>query len=397
MHSSPSPARPVPPTLPVALAAALACLPGSGCSGDDATADGGDVSAETPDDGAAPLEFGAPCANDGECRSGICVEGLCTRACSYRTDCPGEGWTCAEADDGRILCLTTRYTDGEGRYGDPCFATACDEAAGFRCIRRTEDDPYAYCTHDCTDDRDCPYQMVCRDGDDGRYCRPRTYCEPCLLDDQCGWANDDCIADDSGARFCSQACDPARPTTCPTDSACVETEPGRYQCKPAFGRCVGDGELCHPCREDDDCAAGSTCITDRYTRYSFCGSPCRASDECPIEFYCDADLGQCRPRKGSCLHPSGGGHTCDNCADFTDCYNGWCLDTNGDGRGDACADDCEDDPGVCGPWATCYELRSGTTVVGHGCLPHEGIACWQYVQCMSECPGGEPCSLPYCN
>lgn len=397
MHASPTPLRQVSLALRLALAAGLAGGPAAACSDDDGGTDAVDVPTETADEGGALLGFGEPCTGDAACRSGICVEDRCTRECEYRTDCPDDGWTCAAADDDRVLCLTTRYTDGDGRYGDPCFGAVCDEAAGFRCIRRTEDDPYAYCTHDCTDDRDCPYQMVCRGGGDGTYCRPRTFCEPCLLDDQCGYANDDCIPDDTGALFCSQACDPARPTTCPTDALCVETEPGRFQCRPSFGRCVGDGELCHPCREDADCAEDALCITDRYTQFSFCGEPCDAPEDCPIEYYCTSDTSQCRPRKGSCLHPSGGGRTCNNCADFSDCYNGYCLDSNGDGRGDACADDCSpSDPDACGPWGTCYELRSGTTVVGYGCLPHEGMACWRYIQCMEECPDGEPCSVSAC-
>jgi hypothetical protein len=380
-----------------ALGLALATT--GGCSGDDGN--GSDSGADVPADNATLLGFGETCAADAECASGICFETTCTHECDLGSECPADGWMCGLADAGRILCVTTRTTDGDGRYGDSCFSTSCDEAAGFRCIRRTDDDAYAYCTHDCTDDRDCPYLMSCRDGAEGRICRPRTYCEPCILDDQCGYANDDCIPDDAGQKFCSQVCDPVRPSTCPTDSLCQEIPAGsgRFQCKPSFGRCVGDGNICEPCRGDDDCNTGGLCITDRYTKISFCGEPCTDSSDCPTpEYYCTADSGQCRPKKGSCLEPSGGQHTCGNCADFSDCYDGFCLDSNGDGRGESCGDTCDAaDPDACGPWGTCYRLTSGTTTVGYACMPHEGMACWQYVSCVADCPSGPTgCSRSYC-
>jgi hypothetical protein len=274
-------------------------------------------------------------------------------------------------------------------------------AEGFRCVRRSTDDAYAYCTQDCTDDRDCPTKMVCRDGEDGRYCRPRAYCEPCVLDDQCGYANDDCVADDAGGLFCSQACDPANPeTTCPQDSSCIEVETGRFQCRPLYGSCVGDGTLCAPCRDGADCAEDAECVTDRYTKFSFCGSPCEEMEDCPVdEFYCSTDIGQCRPRKGSCAHPSGGKHTCESCGDFTDCFNGWCMDSNADGMPDSCADRCDpEDADACGPWATCFEITDGSTTIGYACFPHEGMACWQWRNCMEDCPDGPSgCRLSYCD
>ncbi|MBI5489525.1 MAG: hypothetical protein HY905_19485 [Deltaproteobacteria bacterium] len=377
----------------------LALAAGGACSGDP----GSDAGADTPADPASALRaFGEPCDDPAECTSGLCFEATCTRACARREECPEEGSACGHGPDDSTICRTTRFADGEGRYGDYCSDAPCDEAAGFRCQRRSDDDPYAFCTADCTDDRDCPYDMSCRDGNDGRICRPRAYCEPCDLDDQCGFANDDCIADDAGDRFCSQTCDPARPTTCPTDSLCLEIPAGsgRFQCKPSFGSCVGDGGFCQPCRGDADCNDGALCLTDRYTKFSFCGEPCASSDECASpEFYCTSDTLQCRPKKGSCLHPSGGGHVCDHCADFTDCFDGFCLDTNGDGRGDGCADLCDpSDPSACGPWGTCYRLTdsSGATA-GYACLPHETIQCWQYAECVETCPDGPTgCSLPYC-
>ncbi len=382
------------------LLRAAALLVPLACSGGGGSTDA-DISGDASDEASALHEFGEPCAGDGECRSGVCFESACTRTCRYRTDGPADGWTCGSGGAGRVLCVTSRYVDGTGRAGSSCAVDSCDEAAGYRCIRQSASDPYAYCSHDCTDDRDCPYDMDCRAGDDGRYCRPRSYCEPCVADDQCGYANDDCIADDEGDKFCSQTCDPAEPSTCPTDSLCVEvpaTGSGHWQCKPSFGRCVGDGNICEPCRATADCHAGSDCITDYYTKLSFCGSPCDSSTDCPTpEYYCTTDTSQCRPKKGSCLHPSGGGHTCDSCADFTDCYDGYCLDNNGDGVGDSCGDLCSTgDAGACAPWGTCTSFSTSTGGFVYACVPHTGMQCWQYASCVTDCPDGPPCSHSYC-
>lgn len=359
----------------------------------------------TPGDAAeewVPLaEFGELCAYDIECVTGACFEGTCTRPCNWLADCPEPGYTCALADAGRLLCVTTRFATGPGTAGESCVIEACDEGRGFTCMREGGSDPNAYCTGPCTDDRDCPADMVCRDSADGRLCRPRGYCEPCVVDDQCGWANDDCLEDDAGGRFCSIACDPERPTTCPQDSICVEARPGRFGCKPAFGRCVGDGGYCHPCRDTADCAADATCLTDRYTKFSFCTRPCTVQADCPEQHYCSTDIGQCRPRKGSCQKPSGGKHTCQACSDFTDCFNGWCVDfaQPPDGRPDTCGDLCDPgDANACGPWGDCYRITDETgATIGHACFPHEGLVCWRYLRCVEECPGGPAgCSLRYC-
>jgi len=378
-----------------ALAAAAAL---AGCNSDDSNqpADG---SGDDADVVVATLGFGETCGVDGECLSNACFETRCTRPCGYLADCPEAGHTCGDVGGGRLLCVTTRYETGAGRVGASCVSEACDTAGGYRCVRTVPDDPLAYCTHVCADDRDCPSDMACRETNDGRACVPRGYCEPCVVDDQCGYANDDCIADDAGNRFCSVLCDPARPTTCPQDAVCVEARPGRFQCKPAFGRCVGDGGYCEPCRRNAECTTGGTCITDTYSKFSFCGRPCDAGEDYPVEHYCNSDLGQCRPRKGSCVQPSGGRHTCEACSDFTDCYNGWCLDYMPvDGRGETCGDLCDPgDPDSCGPWGTCTELTSGTTTVGYACLPNGGMRCMNYLTCVGDCPDGPTgCSHAFC-
>ncbi len=382
-------------TAAIAVVVAAACESSGGDPGSDA-GDGG--SEEAPP---VLVGFGEPCGGDSECVSGACYEGACTRPCGMLADCPEPGYTCGAADEGRVLCVTTRYRTGSGTAGEQCVTAICDEAGGFRCISRGDSDPYAYCTGSCADDRDCPAGMVCRDSAEGRLCRPRGYCEPCMFDDQCGWGNDDCLRDDAGEGFCSVQCDPERPTTCPQDSECIEAAPGRFQCRPAFGRCVGDGDYCHPCRDEADCAADSDCITDAYTKFSFCGQPCAVQEDCPVEHYCHTGLGQCRPRKGSCETPSGGRRTCQACSDFTDCYSGWCIDfvEPRDGSPETCGDSCNPgDAQPCGPWGQCYRLTDETgATVGHACFPPATMPCWQYRLCVQDCPDGPSgCPHTYC-
>jgi|GEM_PF-2161297 len=349
----------------------------------------------------APLPFGSPCNNDSDCIENVCFENSCTRECDSYSDCPEPGTRCIDNGEGKGLCIYTDYEDGPGTSGKNCaIGGDADCAEGYFCMAKTRDDPYAFCTKECLDDRNCPPSMICKSLGEGEraYCMPRGYCDRCLFDDECGYAGDKCITDDNGNKFCSKQCT-LEGKTCPVDSSCVEIEAGVFQCMPDYEghSCKGGGELCSPCETDGDCLQGGKCIEDYYTHVKFCGVPCNdPSCPAPDEYYCNED-NQCRPRKGSCTHPSGGGLICDNCEDFTDCKTGFCIGFP-DEYHTVCGEDCSETRTCSSPWATCYQITSGTQVVGYNCLPLETISnCFQYKQCTTYCPNGmEGCSLPFC-
>jgi hypothetical protein len=357
---------------------------------------------EAQEEAAGPLPFGSHCTANENCIENVCFENTCTRECDSYARCPETGTRCVDEGEGRALCLATTHEEGPGTTGASCAIGGQDDCAeGYFCMSKTADDPYAFCTKECAGDRECPAGMLCKALIEGErtYCRPRGYCDRCLFDDECGYAGDRCIADDAGTRFCSHQCS-MEGKTCPVDSSCTDMGEGIFQCMPDYEghACVGGGELCSPCEADDDCLAGGKCIEDYYTHIKFCGVPCNdPSCPAPDAYYCNED-NQCRPRKGSCTEPSGSGLACDNCEDFTDCLNGYCLGFP-DQYHMVCGEDCSDTMTCSSPWAVCYEITdiSGATLA-YNCLPNENIAnCFQYQQCTTYCPDGPSgCDLPFC-
>jgi hypothetical protein len=388
----------------------------AGCNGSDGNghpdADGvvdpppemdGDDTVETveEEESAEPQPFGSPCTGDEGCIEGVCFESTCTRACGSYAQCPEAGTRCSDDGTGRALCLTTSFPTDPGTTGTSCALHGQSDCAdGYICIQKTPDDPYAFCTAECANDRSCPAGYLCKALVEGErsYCRPRGYCERCLFDDECGFAGDRCIADDLGNKFCSQQCR-LEGDTCPMDSTCTDIGGGVLQCLPDYTghRCVGDGELCSPCEVDQDCTGGGQCIEDYYTHFTFCSVPCSdPSCPAPLSFYCNED-NQCRPRKGSCSEPSGGQGLCKNCEDFTDCVSGYCLPFP-DQYHLVCGEDCSDDMTCDSVWAECYEITDGYSTIGYNCLPKDTLAnCFQYESCVDNCPDGPAgCALPFC-
>ena len=164
------------------------------------------------------------CLNDATCLGqGICENGSCMAPeCSIDDDCAGDDVFC---DGGRCTPYTPCALD------DDCFDPNlfCDvEATPVRCAERAT----------CRADAACGSSALCLDG----HCRPG---EACLADDDCGSADDECIAQ----------------------------------------RCVRRP----PCRADDDCAEGQVCA----------GLACVAAPAAavPANVVVADDLGACDGRR----------------------------------------------------------------------------------------------------
>lgn len=384
---------------------AATCLLASplGCGDDDDDSGDGDADADADGDADVPVGFGEPCTSDEGCIDDVCFEDTCSRACDDYEDCP-DGTICG-SDGVRVICVSVRTPDanvGASCLNDDSACTGTNE-----CRSRGQDDVRAFCSPSCDSDRDCPKQWFCGVGpadERNAYCQPRGFCDACNVDDDCRYAEDDCIEGEDGLKFCSFVCDPDPfSSSCPIDSECREVSGHGYQCVPFAGGCTGDGGLCQPCRFDDDCT-DAPCLFDRYAQIRFCGQNCDEAT-CPAGFVCQPvegeDLPQCYPRilaagratTQACTRPSFGGKTCDPCADFADCESGTCIRFD---AGNYCGADCTD--ADCGPWEQCQEFNNGAF---HLCTPYDpdGVGnnygqntCGQHYRCTQDCdPEADEC------
>ncbi|HEY3351985.1 MAG TPA: hypothetical protein VGQ83_01930 [Polyangia bacterium] len=252
----------------------------------------------------AGVPLGKACPNGDECYNGaVCAEGECTLPCTAPGDCQA-GYACrplAERQN-ELTCVKVTYA-ATTTVGKNCAIddTVCGE--GEYCYKRIAADPDAYCSRDCTDDRDCPATTYCQfvvadEGgtDDGcgrmekKVCvKKNTFCAPCLFDSDCDLPGGGlCVADDHGGKFCTTTCiphstnpwDPNR-STCPQPhSDCVDRD-GVNVCMHRYGSCVGDGSLCAPCRTRHDCAGTALCYGNTYSKEKFCTAVCGADSPCP--------------------------------------------------------------------------------------------------------------------
>ncbi len=242
-----------------------------------------------------------PCAADGDCRAGeacqdgVCRErllalgeacldadavcdpreapicladaefapaGLCTRACAYESDCPGD-----------LCCLDA------GGAGDPAFfvcgpPAACEgRAVGGRRPCAGDGDCLAedYCHHGLCQDRgagDVPPGGACAGPGD-------CAADQCVTQREFGF--------EAGAvdGVCARACD--ADADC-GDGCCrhvwEDGGPVAY-CVSACGEVAGEGELCFPgAHEQCDPATADACVFGQVSELSYCARRCVTDDEC---------------------------------------------------------------------------------------------------------------------
>jgi hypothetical protein len=204
------------------------------------------------------------------------------------------------------------------------LCTECDLASGFTCIGSGPGDSDAYCSKTgCAADADCGLGYTCQAlrtsklpcaatcgfaagpanncvkatdiGDGKEYscgpvsllrhmCVKREFCASCETDDDCrANPNQVCAADASGAKICTQLCDPAVANACPWGNAgkceVTDTAKGVATCSHRFDKCVGTGGSCEPCVDDLDCPDG-LCIQSEFTNERFCLDLAGASCDC---------------------------------------------------------------------------------------------------------------------
>jgi hypothetical protein len=247
----------------------------------------------------------------------FCVSGTCRLACTSHFDCQSLG-QCASGTDS--AGNSGHYCDSAlpeqpGQFYTHCPSgtdAECDSANGFLCVGSGAGDLDAYCSIDCSDDTVCAPGFACAPltrspcvdtcgltgapkdhtcipltqigpgqpfqcGSHGvtrNVCRPRKFCTSCSSDSDClAVPNQICAADQSGAKICTELCDPLHPS-CPwgTATACGiwDRDLGLATCAHRFGQCVGTGKSCEPCQRDTDCGTNGACTASSFTGERWC-------------------------------------------------------------------------------------------------------------------------------
>lgn len=318
-------------------------------------------------DGSVCEADGNPCTADA-CRSGACVTGENTCACSTDPECPVNADACLprlRCDAGLGRCLVEPETGVVcPPSGEACRENACDAESGA-CVLRIVPDGTA-----CPAADRCVTDGFCVDGQCIRAPRCRDD-NPCTRDDcdlgtgACTFVpldgavcddGDDCteadVCDGTVCRGAPRDCDDENPCT---DDACIP----------------GDGCVSAPAEDGPACDDGDPCTDDACDGLGKCvGTPVACDDGNP----CTDDA--CDPETGACVRVPNS-RSCDDgesCTDGDICVAGACLP----GRWiPGCChhdDDCQDgnpctrDSCILGGCEVAPESGKECRVTGSGCL-----------------------------
>ncbi|HVY47401.1 MAG TPA: hypothetical protein VHB21_16045, partial [Minicystis sp.] len=269
---------------------------------------------------ATPCPFGnecdalMACPNGDSCDYAQCNGGACTKdeaACAGVENC-----ALGLCPDGKTTCTVP------GCPKDQCVPMAC--------ITKGAADANAYCSlEDCHADADCPSSFYCgvthdphdicnpkdpshekgnnsfcgttmdaciAPGDftqDGHTyfegsicllrhtCLERQQCDPCDVDGQCANLPDASCVQVGQDKRCVVAC--GSDSDCQPDYKC-----DGGHCLPRYGSCVGKGNFCDPCKNDEDCGGKGTekaCIgasRNQKACFDFTRQSCTKDTDCPV-------------------------------------------------------------------------------------------------------------------
>ncbi len=163
------------------------------------------------------------CSASNQCLNGDCVDGLCAKTCTRRSDC-NVGQYCESG-----TCRAAKANGANCGTADECISRICE---GGLCLAQGTG------TSGCSFDSDCT---------NGQICSPTT--KTCITPG----TNNDCTSNSECAagyicasNRCRQEVDDSDPNV-----SCVS---GRYYCGPDFGCALGSGKICN-----NGSISGSTC------------------------------------------------------------------------------------------------------------------------------------------
>jgi hypothetical protein len=223
-------------------------------------------------------ENGEPCDEDVNCKyDSVCYEGICIHYSQHPTGAPCEN----DYDCASHLCLDLVCTD-RVEPGDPCTRDeVCTESSG---ICHTD----GLCG--LPNGEVCWGNSMCRSG----RCPGNTTCQDPLQDGEPCTANDQCLSYDCIVGFCHTPGDVGTP--CTVHEHCDR----RRFCDPITSTCQGQAYPGEPCVVDEGCRLE---VCDEVA--GLCGEPagvaCTSDNNC--HGYCDATTSLCAdllPDGGDC-------------------------------------------------------------------------------------------------
>ncbi|MGB0591153.1 MAG: hypothetical protein ACPGU1_15870 [Myxococcota bacterium] len=322
--------------------------------------------------------FGAPCEEDADCYSGLCVEHrgstVCSKACEE--DCP-PGWSCEQislsGSDQAFVCVSSFE-----HLCRPCLgADDCtSETSQTACVSYGDDG--AFCGASCAEDGDCPDGFVCqestsmRGGMSAQCVRDDALCACSTLAIELGLVTECSVTNEHGTCSALRAC------TADGLAPCEAAIPAAESCNGEDDNCNGDSDEGTPCDDGDPCTSDACLGADGCVHDIVLGAPCDDGDPNTLDDSCTTD--------GSC---EGTPITCEEgpCVLQSSPVDGACV-TVYKVAGVVCDDEdssthndiCDADGGCAGTPYTCTpgECEASATPDGVGCVTEPmaaGLAC----------------------
>lgn len=316
------------------------------------------------------------CTTQSDCAGvGVCIAGICqsVTACQTDDDCSMAGQICHQS---RFYCV-----ECDGRSGQCGMDEYCNQEFTCQAFASQPDAGVNPCNGTCSTRNECAVDEVCRMGE----CCPPP--DRCRSPQDCPAATPECNGQ-TGQCFGGSGC--FQDADCESEAACTG------------GRCFCDIQGAPPgtcrqrpdeCQSDMDCFdmggnfVGKFCTINTPPKRCIDAPTCASDADCASEgLVCDLEMGS--PSNGYCQN----GTPCpmgNECQGGQVCVNGVCV-----------AENCQNNPGLCGPNETCDPVTLT-------CVPAMGGSCTMDTDCQAgyycnlatstceigcrddtECPGG---------
>lgn len=292
---------------------------------------------------AGPAATDAMCDDAADCQSGACCDGVCVdlasdvRHCgSCANACPGEVSECASpvcVEGGCGTSYAPFGTELSVQTAGDCRTAVCDGQGGATAIVDDADVPaqsdatcqVPTCAHGTVGSAPAPAGTPCN-VDGGTLCDGSGRCVECLIDEDCGdgvcRSDNTCCTPEATEIVCAGACGEVidacgLPVDC---GACCEPEALEAtcagQCGPVLNNCgetVDCGACCVPDALEVTCAGQCGSVTNNCGAVVDCGACCADGYEI------GSDGETCVPTEETCNIPINRGDLVMSNADFREC------------------------------------------------------------------------------
>ena len=357
-----------------------------------------------------PGHIGAPCKENKDCISGICIESrdgkVCTATCV--DTCP-DGWSCVNTNwggDTLFICLPKFLT-----LCDPCKeAKDCNPsmtAGGAACIDYGPEGKF--CGGDCSDGY-CPEGYECKEvsvpSGTAKQCVPKSgKCECSKRAISLELSTECYVKNDYGKCTGTRKCGPSGLTECEAK------EPKPEECNKIDDNCNGltdEGLDKIPCEQTNNygtCKGTGKCVDGQIVE---CNAPKPGPEKCDgFDNDCDGQTDEdtcydgdpctedlCDPSTGGCVYKPLSGVKCDDgnpCTNGDHCQQGKCVGTQKNcDDGNPCTDDfCDTSNGQC-----MHKNNSKPCDDGNPCTLNDYCLNGQcHPGKPKQCPDNPPCKI----